>query len=226
MIRGITASAFILIYASIAVIGHTVFTYFFYKRELSNKSIIGIKLLAVILYGIISVAIIKVLQVDFAFARIHSDQFNWMAISVFTLSPIILFVNYRLSKKPTHNKAYPQIKVTYWKSTFLIGNTLLWLLYLIAYEFLFRGILLFVGIKQWGIIISVIINTILYAIAHLPKGKFETIGAIPLGILFCFISIKTNSFYTACFLHCLIAISNDLFCIKAKSLTRYKNVAE
>lgn len=93
----------------------------------------------------------------------------------------------------------------------LWDNLIGWAIYLLGYEFLFRGVLLFGSLQIMGPIEAVVLNTALYAFAHLPKGNTETIGAIPFGIVLCWATIQTGSIWTAFILHYLLAGASTIF---------------
>ena len=90
-------------------------------------------------------------------------------------------------------------------------NTVTWFGFLLAYEFLFRGILFFSVYKAWGFWPSVSINSVIYALVHFPKSTRETLGAIPFGFLMCYITYATGSIWAAFGIHLVMAIANDYF---------------
>ena len=127
------------------------------------------------------------------------------------LSVIIIPLNFSQAKKEANLKVYPQIRINNWGTGVFAMSAVTWTLYLLAYEFFFRGFLLFGILDVVGPYWAVAINTALYAIAHIPKGKFETLGAIPLGILLCIITFTTGSFWVAFGMHVVMALSNEWF---------------
>ncbi len=138
------------------------------------------------------------------------------------LGIIILTANYFFAGKESNLKQYPQIRILEWDSKTFTINSITWVLYLLAYEFMFRGILLFALYYDFGTSAAITISTLLYALAHLPKGKKETLGAIPLGLILCIISIQTGSFLTAFLFHCIMAISNDYYAIRKNTRMNIK----
>jgi len=88
-----------------------------------------------------------------------------------------------------------------------------WLLYLAAYEFLFRGFLLFTLESAIGLWAALVTMTVLYSMAHLHKGLNEVLGAIPFGVILGFLAFKSGSFWPAFFVHACLAISNDFFAL-------------
>ncbi|MGQ1786866.1 CPBP family intramembrane glutamic endopeptidase [Saccharicrinis sp. GN24d3] len=181
-------------------------------QRIVSQRLGGLLLLGVIPLGIIWPTNERLIQLTFK----SPDTIN-LLFTILIALPVILLTNYKLSKNTSHREQYPEIRVGNWKTSLYIINSLSWAAYLLGYEFLFRGILLHSCIEAWGTFVAILINTLLYALAHLHKGRFETLGSIPLGILFCGISIWTHSFTTVFVLHCLIALSNDFFCIKSST---------
>ncbi|MFB6341615.1 CPBP family intramembrane glutamic endopeptidase [Saccharicrinis sp. FJH62] len=127
------------------------------------------------------------------------------------LSVIIIPLNFFQARKDANLNVYPQIRIDNWNIGVFTLSAVTWILYLLAYEFFFRGFLLFAAQDAVGPYWAVVINTVLYAMAHIPKGKFETIGAIPLGILLCIITFNTGSFWVAFGMHVVMALSNEWF---------------
>ncbi len=190
------------------------FVFLIMKRKYTTtKQFFTIQLVGIFLFGAIPSFFVWHKNINIDFIKFPLTSNDLIVYLLITLIPIILIINYLLSNKKSHQSQYPKSRRKHWNLTFLLTNTLLWIFYLISYEFLFRGLLLHACLEQFSIYESIIINTIIYSLAHVPKGKFETLGAIPLGILFCLITIWTQTFWTVCILHCIIATSNDLFCI-------------
>ena len=86
---------------------------------------------------------------------------------------------------------------------------LLRIIFLVVYEWFFRGLLL-ISFAAWlGINRSIIINIFLYVLMHFHKNKKEMIGCIPLGLLFCAFTIWWQSIWPAIIFHLQIAIINE-----------------
>lgn len=126
------------------------------------------------------------------------------------------------AKGKNHMAIYPQVRMAKWNPIEYILNILSWGLYLLGYEFLFRGIL-FLGLLPFtGLYPAVFINTLLYALAHLYKGKKETLGSIPLGIILCLITAKTETIWTAFAVHWIMATNNFVWSQYYSSKSKYK----
>lgn len=140
-----------------------------------------------------------------------SESFFWTIL----LSVIILPFNYYHSSNPDNLQIYPQIRKNKWTFTLLIASAISWVVYLFSYEFLFRGFLFFASIPILGLWPSIFLNTLIYSLFHLPKGRKETLGAIPFGILLCYLTYRTNSFWLAVFTHVIMALSSEWFSLRA-----------
>ena len=103
---------------------------------------------------------------------------------------------------------YPQVQAREWTGSMMAVNWLGWALYLAGYEFLFRGVLLFPLVDVLGAWPAVAINTVLYSATHVPKGRDEAIGAIPLGFLLCWVTLQTESLWPAILVHIFMAWTN------------------
>ncbi|MEZ5021390.1 MAG: CPBP family intramembrane glutamic endopeptidase [Bacteroidales bacterium] len=62
---------------------------------------------------------------------------------------------------------------------------------------LFRGVLLFGLAKPLGPVVATAVNVILYSAAHIPKGKGETLGAIPFGMVLCILTLVSGTIWIA-----------------------------
>lgn len=128
-------------------------------------------------------------------------------------SMFFILLNIFNSKNIELRMMYPEYRLKEWDLTGLVISTGGWILYLTAYEYLFRGLLLFSCLEAFGLWPAIVINLALYASLHLPKGMKEATAAIPFGALICYLTIESHSIVPAVFIHSLQAISIELFCI-------------
>ena len=82
--------------------------------------------------------------------------------------------------------------------------------YLFAWEFVFRGFLLF-GLKGRFKEGSILLQMIPFALLHLGKPEIETISTIPMGIYFGYVAYRGNSFWPAFITHLFINILFRVF---------------
>jgi len=194
---------------------------YFGKKKAKISVIIIQRLLGVFTFGIIPL-VITFFFCNSSLYRIglNIDNLNTSLIWIFILSPIILLMNYFNSKKEDNLAMYPQIRKKKWTKALVTLSALSWITYLFAYEFMFRGFLLFNCYHALGAELAIAINICIYSLVHVPKGLKEAIGAIPLGIILCILTIKTNSMFIAIAVHIVMALSNEWFSIKANPKMR------
>ena len=134
---------------------------------------------------------------------------------ILPIGAILILVNSKMAPKPGNLEMYPQFRVKNWYINIFVANLITWAAYLYAYEFFFRGFLFFAFQPVLGTWLNITINTAAYSIAHLHKGKRETLASIPFGIVLCLITLDTQSIFASFMLHLILAVSNDIFSIKA-----------
>jgi membrane protease YdiL (CAAX protease family) len=150
--------------------------------------------------------------------EIVAETFYWIA----GLAIIILPMNYLNAQKPDNLATYPQIRLSKWSVSTFVHEYSSWIAYLLAYELLFRGFLLYGCASAMGTVVAIVLNTAIYAIAHIPKGQKETIGAIPLGALLSYLTFQTGTVWLAVGVHITLALSNSFFSFLAHKDMSFK----
>lgn len=128
--------------------------------------------------------------------------------------PIILVVLYFGTDAVDVRTEYPLAKSLHTQREMIIWYHLAYVfLYYTAWEFFFRGFLLF-GLKdRFGVFNAILIQTILSCMIHLGKPASETIGALFIGILFGIFAYRTRSIWYVFILHIIMGLSTDLYII-------------
>lgn len=128
----------------------------------------------------------------------------------FIIAPIIYFA----SKMPDVRSEYPLSKLLFEHKELILGYEILYiLLYYIAWEFYFRGFLLFGLAKKMGVWNAILIQTISSCLIHIGKPEGEIIGSIIVGVIFGLIAWRTKSIWYVFALHAAIGVLTDLFII-------------
>jgi membrane protease YdiL (CAAX protease family) len=133
----------------------------------------------------------------------------------YALIPLIILMTYFVGSSPANLNHYPQIRLNRWTMGLLWLSAASWVAFLIAYEFMFRGFLLFSSISVLNPAVAIGLNVALYALAHFYKGALEVVGAIPLGIILCYLTMLTGNIWCAVALHSMMALSHEWFSLKA-----------
>jgi membrane protease YdiL (CAAX protease family) len=120
----------------------------------------------------------------------------------FLILSCIIFIATMLLAWISVNKSIKRIKI---KSTVYKQNGWLYfpmrIVFLLAYEYFFRGVLLFTLINSFGMVEAISLCTVLYVLIHAFDTKSEIIGAIPFGIVLCLLSYYSKSIIIPFVLH-------------------------
>ena len=170
------------------------------------------RILGFLFLGIISVLIILFLpkqslkEYGLSFTFLSTPPWwSWLLI------PLILIMGYFAAQKPGNLESYPQIRAKIWTPGMIAISSTSWVLFLIGYEFLFRGFVLHASLDIMDPAPAIALNCALYAFAHFYKGPGETFGAIPVGVMVCYLTMVTGNIWCAVILHSLMALSNEWF---------------
>jgi uncharacterized protein len=134
------------------------------------------------------------------------------AIFFLVMIPAIWF----FSAEPDFSEKYPHLLSTRnnYKEFFIYESGMM--LYMISWEFIWRGFMLF-GLKEKFGYYSVMIQMIPFVILHNGKPAAETFGAIAGGIALGVLALRTNSI-----LYCVITHMGIMFTIDLISTLRYR----
>ena len=145
---------------------------------------------------------------------ITSNTFFATAVWTIGLGGLMVFLVWNNARKPENLEFYPQIRSRNWTKKMMQGNLLGWTIYLLGYETLFRGVLFFPLVEEFGLWPAIAVNIAIYSATHIPKGLKETIGAIPLSIALCLICVQTGNIWVAVIVHIAMAFTNTLTAFK------------
>lgn len=196
------------------------------------RSVLFTKFSGFILMGIIPALISLFILPDYAFSDLgisFGKDTNLLSLYwILGLGAIIIPMNWFAARREKTLNMYPQIRIKEWDPALIILYSLGWVMYLFGYEFLFRGFLFFPIVKNLGVWPAIAINIFLYVATHIPKGMDETIGAAPLGLVLCLITLQTGTIWVAFVVHVFLALSNSLFALyfnpEMKVVTKRKMV--
>lgn len=125
---------------------------------------------------------------------------------------ILLAVNISSRKKDMYER-FPQMRISKWGIPQIMISIGGWSVYLLAYEYLFRGLLLFSWTAAFGPVWAIAVNLLLYSAFHIPNGRKEALGAIFFGLVLCLVSLHTGSFLLAYLLHLTLSASTEMHAV-------------
>ncbi len=182
------------------------------KFDSQGNQVLVQRALGLLFLGIVSTLII-VLHPDLAL-KDYGLTFAFLASPPwwsFLVIPVILVMGINAAKQDGNLELYPQIRSKNWTPGMIAISGTSWVLFLLGYEFLFRGFLLHASLDIMAAGPAIALNCALYAFAHFYKGPGETFGAIPVGVLLCYLTIVTGNIWCAVVIHALMALSNEWF---------------
>jgi len=147
--------------------------------------------------------------------KIGNGKLGLILIGISTLIIPLLALSTVLDAEMT--STYPLIDFATYHNWWQIGLYFLsYICYYIGWEYLFRGIALNSSIEFISPITAILFTTLISALIHTSIGGFgkpmiETFSAIPAGLIFGYISYKTNSIYYSLYMHILIGFLTDIF---------------
>jgi membrane protease YdiL (CAAX protease family) len=117
-------------------------------------------------------------------------------------------------------KMYPECSLVKesWRLFFIYEFFVL--LYMIGWEFIWRGYVLF-GLKERFGYYAVLIQTIPFVLLHYGKPQLEMFGAIIAGIALGVLALRTRSFW-----YCVLTHTSVMFSVDLISILRYKTQAQ
>ena len=164
--------------------------------------------------------VVPVLYIKLVMKRPLSDfgfdlgDIRWGAKWLIAIPVLVIPLIYISSKMPDVRAEYPLAKSLLSDQSHLLVYELGYIIfYYIAWEFFFRGFLLF-GLKErFGAVNAILIQTISSCLVHIDKPEGEIIGSIFIGILFGMIALRSRSIWWVFLLHISIGVLTDLFII-------------
>lgn len=155
----------------------------------------------------------------FLFERRELDQkiievsFRWNYV-VWILTAVALIIGIFSAFRKSANNNFPHSLPLHLSLSFVFIRTL----FLIVYEFFFRGIMLVIMTEDMGIIMAIIFNLIFYVLVHW-FDKQERYGSLVMGIVLCGVTIYYYSVWPAVIIHLSLALGHEItLLIKNKSL--------
>lgn len=146
--------------------------------------------------------------------RLSNGKLGWgFAIGGWLLMiPVLLLVVHLF---PAFQAKYPlnKLAAASWKT--LLLYELAYGAYLFAWEFFFRGFMLFGLEKRFGNY-SILIQTIPFAVMHYSKPFPEAAGSIVAGLLLGAVAFETRSFIYGAAIHWLVAASMDIIAVMSR----------
>jgi len=159
--------------------------------------------------AVMSVAGLLAFRPDFLV--IADSQVTATVVLILSFSTLALLINFNRPHTKRDKLLHGYLYVVPAQKRYVVSEALIWLAYLLPYEFIMRGLLLPFSLDRMPIHESILFNALFYALVHIQQGAREAVGAFTLGCVLCVITIYTGNFWAAFFIHATLAISNSYF---------------
>lgn len=116
------------------------------------------------------------------------------------------------SRIPEFQDFYPRYAFARHEHWLILPSIGGWLVYFLAWEFFFRGFLLFGLGRRLGPV-AIFIQMVPFTMAHFPKPEMESLAAIIAGVALGVMAWRGKSFVGPWLLHWVAATSMDLFVV-------------
>jgi membrane protease YdiL (CAAX protease family) len=150
---------------------------------------------------ILTIIILRRNPLDFGLRLGNFKVWGFYVIVTLIVALPILYIASR-SSNLAHYYTVPQFEV--------VKYSLETIVYLLAWEFIFRGFLLF-GLKDRLKESSILVQMIPFVLVHFGKPEVETISTILTGIYFGYVAYRGNSYWPAFIIHLFINIAFLIF---------------
>jgi membrane protease YdiL (CAAX protease family) len=165
------------------------------------------RLAGAVLYGIVPLMVLALAGISDIGAGL-GDIARW-PLWLAGLAAVILTFIAAFSRTKGFGEHYPHMPLKRWTASTWLQNAGSWAVFLVAYEFLFRGFCLFTLAAAWGVWPAIAVTTALYVLTHLPANGSETLGSMLMGFGFGLLALAAGSFWPAAILHILIALTAE-----------------
>ena len=158
-------------------------------------------------FNILGVTTLSELDINFFW---NQRSTLWVVILV----PVVIIVNFFISKTTPNLSEFPEIRLTRWTLKLYLLSAITWAFQIFALEFLYRGMLL-QSMRMCGLsdMMAIIISTGVYALTQYFQRSLVSIINILYGLLACYIVIDTNSLLPVFVIHLANALFAEWFAI-------------
>ena len=137
------------------------------------------------------------------------ESYQWLLVLAFALATVT--TGFYGSRQEKVRELYPEMRIETWKAPYFSVSVSGWFIYLVGYEFMFRGFLLLLTVPALGVPMAVALNVLLYSLLHWKKSIKEALGAIPLGVVLCLLVFYTGSLLAPILVHLGLSASTEIF---------------
>ena len=166
------------------------------------------KYLGVVLLGLVPAIVLAVTgRLDRAGLQLPHDVPMTLLLALGFVAITALPIVFE-SRKPSFRLSYPEVRAPL-RGQLAAHNAFAWAIYLLAYEFFFRGVLVVFLAGAVGPLPALTMSTMAYVFAHFGRYPGEVIGTLVSGTAFGLIALATESILAPFLAHLAVALLSD-----------------
>jgi membrane protease YdiL (CAAX protease family) len=131
-------------------------------------------------------------------------SFQWNPeVTKYTAIGVGIVIVLSLISSRTHSslELYPEVRVRFWRPHILIKSALSWVIYIFAYEFFYRGLLLQAFLFHLEEALAIAACTALYGLTHYHRLDRMSTLSIVWSVVSCVLVLRTGSLWPAIIIH-------------------------
>jgi hypothetical protein len=140
-------------------------------------------------------------------------SFHWdkeVALYTFAGLVLVLVISLLTTKNHSSLEQYPEVRIRFWRPNILIFSALWWILYIAAYEFFYRGLLLQAFRFAFNNdVLAIAGSTALYCLSHYFKLNRVTTASIFYGAVAAYVVIETGSLIPTIVAHTALSLFTE-----------------
>jgi membrane protease YdiL (CAAX protease family) len=155
---------------------------------------------------------------EYSYFIVQNNSILPISVTI-ALTCICIIISYRLATKKFNQLSEEGSILLPLHTLQLIIYFIVRIAFICCYEIWFRALLLDYGIRNFGLLPSVLVNVALYTLLHIVNDKKEMASCVPFGFLLCFLSLWQGSALPAITIHLALTVTYELkFLRKIKTL--------
>jgi membrane protease YdiL (CAAX protease family) len=169
------------------------------------------------LYGLLPLSVAVAVGKDPLALGLALPRPGLAGAAILAMGTVMGLVVVLASRGPRFRDHHPAIRDVAWTTDVVRRNLVSWSVYLLGYELLFRGVLLFSLVDVIGVWPAIGVQTLAYAWQHLPKNGDETAATLPVGALFGVVAVAGAGIWAPLVLHIVVANLADLLAGRSRA---------
>jgi membrane protease YdiL (CAAX protease family) len=129
-------------------------------------------------------------------------------------SALVLLYSLVYARTEINLTIYPEVRVRFWRPNLLIWSTVTWMLYIMAVEFFYRGLLFQSLLNILDPVPAIAASGALYSLIHYFRLNRLTIASVVWSVTSCLLVLHTDSLWPSVIIHLTLCLSLEWLSIR------------